>query len=396
MAAWRFVLCDQVGNPIEHITTVARDKQLQYRLNRPQRCSFTVDASDNRIAGLHTDGYPKLDAGRRTVKCYRQEWDATNGRMAYNLRLFGVVWQLQDVGDEQRSSTAVQIVDPLVRLGRRFTAARVPFTDTDGLLIARSLIDTTNAMAPTGILTTGGRVEATPHRDITFQRKDVFGAIYDLAAAFNGFDFDLVPLDRTDGTLARFDGYAKRGQLRQDAVFGWGTAPHNVKRVERLVDMEQYANSVLGIGSLGSGADALLSPTNTPAGSPTTSPGLQSADGVSKFGLYEYVDTIGDITSQAFLDALVQDELTLRTIRRELVQFVPQPLAGPLTSTGAGPSGPWDPFTGWTLGDTVPLVVGSKLRGGFTGIQRIYGFDLVLDNDGREIVNGIYAQQQTT
>ena len=47
------------------------------------------------------------------------------------------------------------------------------------------------------------------------------------------------------------------------------------------------------------------------------------------------------------------------------------------------------PFTDYDVGDTVPLYVGTRQRGGYQGVVRIYGFDLEIDNEGKEIVSSV-------
>lgn len=378
---WELVVCDLNGNALEDLTPVASQRALTFRMNGFDRCSFQVPADDGRVANLHTDGYPIVEAGLRVLKAYRRELQADLST-ANVLRYLGLIWGTQDVGEPDEARTAVSCVSLLGRLSRRLAldaaagtdvvarSAKVDFTNTDGAQILKTLVERTNAIAPTGITTAGGTFETTPQRTVSYSRRLVAECGIELASSFNGFDFALEPLDRTDGTLARLHCYARLGGTNDDGAFGWDIEPNNIVRVERLQNMEQFVTFLLGLGATAQAGGSLTAQAS-------------SASAIAQFGRFEAIDTFSDILTQSFLDALVADELAFRVLRRELVQFVPQPNP----ELGTTPR-PWDDFG---LGDLVPVAAGARLRGGFSGYQRIYGYDLVLDDDGREFVNGVYA-----
>lgn len=372
MAQWRFVLCERSGVEIANLTAVASDKAFTYRMLLATKLAFSLPA-DSDVSRVHTDGYPILDSGRRIIKAYRQP----DSGGAYALKFAGPVWTCLDVGDENTAKTMVECYDPLIQLNRRFALDAtangyslrtriVEFTNTDGIQIAKTLVDRTNALAPSMVTTTGATVETSPVRTVKYERRTVYSAIYELASAFNGFDYRLTPLDSETGIHGRLDFLARLGTNRPEAAFGWDMPPHNVKRVERKMDMERVANTILALGA-----------TNTGGG------GIErlNEDAISttQFGRYEDIEVFSDITIQSFLDALATDAINFRARRRELVQFVPQPGTKP------------EPFVDFDIGDTVPVYIGERLRGGALGLQRVYGFDLVIDSEGRELVNGVYV-----
>lgn len=375
MARWRFVLCERSGVEIAHLTSIAQDKAFTYRMLLPVKLSLALPA-DSDVGLEHSDGYPMLDSGRRVVKAYRQP----NAGGAFQLKFAGPVWTVMDVGDENTAKTMVEVYDPLIQLNRRFALDNtantysqrtriVEFTDTDGIQIVKSLVDRTNTLSPSMLTTAGATVETSSLRTVKYERRTVYSAMYELASAFNGFDYKITPLDAEDGVHGRLNLLARLGATRPEALFGWQLAPHNVKRVERKMDMERVANTILALGATNTGGGAIEKEvSDTPS--------------FNDFGRYEDVDVFGDTQIQSFLDALAQDEINFRSARRELVQFVPQPGTRP------------EPFVDFDIGDTVPINIGERLRGGTLGFQRVYGFDLAIDSEGREMVNGVYVRQE--
>ncbi len=127
--------------------------------------------------------------------------------------------------------------------------------------------------------------------------------------------------------------------------------------MKRLEDGQATANWIKGLGSA-----SLAGP-------------FQHDESHAVYGLLQEASSYSDITNQAFLDALVQEELGFRRRPRELVYITPQ--------TGVAP----EPFTHIHLGDSFFVYVGERLRGGFAGIQRCYGFDISLSDEGIESVD---------
>ena len=134
----------------------------------------------------------------------------------------------------------------------------------------------------------------------------------------------------------------------------------------RLFDAEQYANSV----TLQGGAPDIDGARPIEAAATNT---VQQQD----VGVYRSVESYPDVTNQGYLQALATEELGFRARAREIVSLQPQPGRAP------------EPFTDYDVGDTVPLYVGTRQRGGYQGVVRIYGFDLEIDNEGKEIVSSV-------
>jgi hypothetical protein len=163
---------------------------------------------------------------------------------------------------------------------------------------------------------------------------------------------DIDNLTVTDPPLARINAYSRLGQDQPDLVLGWQAPPHNVASFSRTLDGTIVVNdlTVAGAGDLSS---RKLDQTS-----------------IGELGLLMGKSALSDITNTAYLDALAQEELNFRLAPRELVEF----------TVAAGHQAAWEPWTHFRLGDTVPVVIGPKARGGFGGIMRIYGFGLTLDD----------------
>jgi hypothetical protein len=325
--------------------------------------TFRVPSDHPAIAGLHSDGFPLVDPIRRTVKAWRSEI-AADGTRTWALRFAGLVWQVEDDGDPDTAWTQVTAFDPLQSLYKRVTTQSRAFTNVDGGTIARTLVDEANLAGPTGLTNAGGVIEQTPTRTVTYAFKRVGEALVELATAFNGFDLWLEPLDGRDGNLARLHIYARKGLMQPDVVLGWGIAPNNVKVIRRMLNGDIVANEITGLGSA-----VKAGPSRT-------------QDSVNQLGLWQDVHSYSDITNQAYLDALVDEELRFRALPRELVMVVPQ--------GGVAP----EPFTHYNLGDLVWIYCGERLRSGFAGVQRVYGFDLSINSEGVEVVNSIKASPE--
>lgn len=371
---WRFLIGDSTGRPISWLTLAARNRTLSYRLGLPARAAFEVPSSDPNVATLHSDGLPMLEPQVRTLQAWRRE-QADDGTPIWRLRFSGWVWQIEDAGDADNAVTRVTAFDPLQVLLSRYTGSALAgdpataFANVDGGSIVRQLVDWTNAtVGPTGVTTSGGVVELTPARSVRYERKSIGQAITELASAFNGFDVWVEPVQSYDdfgvpvydGNLCRLHCYARKGVLQEEMVYGWGIAPHNVREARRLIDGQTRATRVIGLG-----AGGITSTAETPA--PL---------------VLEALESYGDVSNQAFLDALVAEELGFRRKARELVTMVPQPGRSP------------EPFTHLNVGDLFKVYAGPRLRGGFQGVQRCYGFDLAISEEGIEQMTAIVCSPE--
>jgi hypothetical protein len=389
VAYWNVQLCDLSGFPISNLTPIATSRKLKVRMNRPSSLELVLPSWDAAVNSMHTDALPFVEPLARTIKAFRQETPPGGGTPTNVIRFAGIVWQVADEGDANGvAHTTLSAFAPMKRLERRrvydgsgpsASDKLVVFTATDGAQVAKTIVDRSQTFrGSAGISTSGlGSVfETTPTRDLRWERKRVAPALVELTDAFNGFDLDFAPVDRTDGILAVMSAYSRLGATRQDVIFGWNVDPRNVKAIKRIQDGEQIANLLLGIGAGQQQADAILS---------------EQTNAVSRsiYGVYEDVDEFGDVTNQTFLDALVQEEVAFRAKPRELVEVTPAQNAPP----------PWiddDGITTWREGDSFYVYASESLRSGFAGLQRCYGFDLDISAEGVETVEKIYTAPEGT
>lgn len=344
------MLCELSGARIADLTPLSWDRQGSFRLNAPGSLTFKVRSDHNDVAGLHTDAVRMLATQRRVVKAYR---DGV-------LRFAGRVWTTQDEGGATEATTAVTCFDPLEMLAHRFCrdvttglVSLVGFSNAQAGLIFRDMIDKTHTETDdTGIRTTGGTIATTSTVSVRWEYKLIADAMRELMSMSGGFDLNMAPIDQTDGKLVQLNIHAKRGISRPNAVFAWDTGPKNVSGMRRFVDGGQLANAIFGVANSQAGADQIRSfQGDNPS--------------ITAHRWFEDVSNYSDITTQAFLDALLTEEVAYRRnpqITVEMLSPIP----------GLAPA-PWDDYD---LGDTVTVAAGAKMRGGFSDVQRIYGFDV--------------------
>lgn len=346
---WRVNLCDGMGVTLADITRIFSEDDMAFIFKRAAGFSFSVPSDHTKIKTLHTDGYPFLQAGQRTVKAYRYEG------ASYVLRYAGDVLVTDDIGEGDHAHTRVVTFDPLKYLERRLAkdAANSPFdvvfAGDEAAQIARILIERANVQSRTGVAI--GTVEATTPRTVTFDTKFIASALIELADADPGFDFYFGPVERTDGVLVSANFYAVFGADRPDVIFAWAKEPRSAGGASRVQDGSLLANSLYGRGNGG---------IVTAERSDSTS--------ITRFRRYEDVVSYLDIDDATYLTAQVDAELAVRKDLKERVTLTPAPGRAP------------EPFSHFFLGDTVRSRASTDLRGGFTRTDRIYGFTLSIAN----------------
>lgn len=362
---WRIMLCNVDGVPLRNLAPVAYDRTGSWKLNRPATLTFKVPSNDPRVNTIHSDGFPLLEPQTRTVKAYQRTGAAT-----YTLRFTGWVWDVQDDSDaDGQMATTVTCIDPLQILTQRDVVnaaldgfpdyADAPghhpswFTATQATTIVKTIIDRTNSHYGTcGITTTSGTFDTTATRIIP-NPPDlmIWGTIVYLMEAIDGFDLKLDYLDQTDGVLARINCLSSRGTNKPAAVFNWGAGKNNCSRIRRLQQGQQLANSGFAWGGEPGGASQIHTVEENSAS-------------ITAYRRRRAVRQHPEITAQTFLDAILDDDIAWRKSPRESVEVFPVKDLAP------------DPWTDFDLGDTITVNVGADLRGGFTGLQRVYGWEI--------------------
>jgi hypothetical protein len=363
MAEWRLFACDGSGNRLANLTPVGRQRRFAFRLNRPAQLTFEAPSDSADILAA-TPG--------RVIKGYRKEGST------WVIRYTGNIWQISDEGEADRYTSRFVCFDALQRLSKRLVRDATNAVPADGKVtfsavqvetIVRNMIDRTNTGGGVCGLRTNAAGPSLGTRTVDYEWQNVAAAMNELFEG-SGLNAYVVPEDRVDGYL----GYiVLQGAVSTTAAkkLVWGAATHTAAKAERLQDMTDFANDlrVMGAPAAGAGARPIAARTD-----PTS---------ITDYGRYEDVMTFGDISVQGYIDNLADQAIALRKAPKVTARFSPQ--ADPASSN------PLNPFTDFLLGDQVEVYAGAKLRGGFSGTQRLWGFDLELDDNAVERMPSVYV-----
>lgn len=371
---WRIVICDLQGRPLSLVSRIALEKRLSFQLDRASQCAFTVPSLDPQVQTLHTDGYPFLNEMNRVVKAYRKEFGA------WRLRFAGVVWTLEDQGEEDAQHTLVTAFDPLQMLTHRVVltaagsdAVDVTFNEAGAQIIKKLIQRSIDTHGTVGLGYTGspaqlqGSFAATTALPRTFyEGTDVASALASVTDT-GTCDVTVTPVDRTDGTLAVLSVSAQRGSSKPAAVFAYNMGNHTITRIARLKDGDRLANDVTVYGG-----------RRTTAGSDwPVKKHLTDAPSIAAFHRHVATRASPELTQQAYVDALTAEELRFRKQPRELLSITPAAERAPL------------PFLEYDVGDSVPVY--AEMRETIAGEQRVYGFTIDVDDNAFEHVGELVA-----
>ena len=447
---WEVYLCDRFGFPISNISRVCFGKQLTQTLNQPASFTFWAPSNDGRVASLHSDGKPYLMEGR-AIRVYR------NGVLVFTGHLWQV--EDTGAGEAVKTAvTCFDPLQWLSRRIARQMEWQVGWstgTSTINLFISRS--DATTAwdqiyaftLNPLGITASFGSADivrgllnatndydgftglddyylssyyrpdhstpaastnqsapTTPLALPVFSNSRISDVIATLVGQNGSLDLEVVPTDvdyysspsypsETTGatfqqaylvgsssdytsihgtlktkpwkTLALLKYYAPtKGAAQPNVMFGYGAYPHNIEQISYLTDLTELSNF------------------STMMGGALVKRSLNSSS-VQTYGVGMDVQSLADITDPALLQALAVEEATLGGNAKRTLQLTP--MGGSRTPL---------PFDNFVLGDTVSVQAGSKLRGGFTGTQRVYGFTLdISDDHTTETLTNLITSPQT-
>ena len=385
--AWNFYVTDLSGNVIVDVSTVASNKKLRFRLNRPATVSFDVPADHSLVKTVWSDGDPYVNAGNRALVCKRDGFMAFNGRL----------WTTSDSGDANTTRTFVTAFDDLVMLQSRLVrdstgsvTKPVFASPISGASIIKQMVDNTIArVGPIGITTTGGTfdIPSPPAENLAGELgnwpvtcADLLSRIADTGAVDARLDY----IDNQGATRAILSAKNTVNSGRDlsagfaggpAVAFEYGTGTRNVQAITRTLDMGTVANNItyyLG-PQTGTSYNATLTATN--------------AASQSKYGVFESTTVYDQKADAAIFDTLLAKESLLRKKPRELLSIVPvyDPKVGP----SGFPIGTFQPIITYNLGDIVTVNCGTVLRRAFSGQQRIYGFDIDITDDAVETVSQI-------
>lgn len=451
---WEVYLCDRFGFPISNISRVCFGKQLTQTLNQPAQFTFWTPSNDGRVASLHSDGKPYLMEGR-AIRVYRngtlvftghlwQVEDTGDGEAVKTaVTCFDPLqWLARRVARQMLYVPTMTLGTSTIPIfATNDTVAATPqsssiYTFTTGnnnaigttspavnaTEIARGMLNATNDYDGfTGLddnylsslyrpnnatpsLCTNQSPPSVNPIVVAFANSRVSDILSTLIGQNGGFDIEIIPTDsdyyssptanlggatyqqaylvgsasdytsirgtlktKPWKTLALLKYWAPtKGVTQSNVIFGYATYPHNIAQIDYLTDLSELTNNSRMMAN-----QLALGAVNTTS--------------IQTYGVGMDVQSLADINDATLLQALATEEATLGGNAKRTLQITP--LGGARTPL---------PFDNFNVGDTVSVQAGSKLRGGFTGTQRVYGFTLdISDDHTTETLTNLITSPQT-
>jgi hypothetical protein len=361
LTEWRIMLCNRMGVAISLLDNVAINRQFKFGLNQPGSLTFDVPSDEPSVNILHTDGYPYLSCGDRTVRAWRKESGV------WTLRYTGIVWQLADASDEDVCHTTVTCFDALKFLKKRLICTadgrikgtiRLPKADL-GTTVYTMISNSFDNFGPLYLdYSSGPWVTGTSITPPDYELAYIDASIKELCDT-GAMDIEMTPVYSTGGVLSTFAVTARLGQDQPHVLFGYDTGNYGAQTWGRQMNAEDTANDIYNFATSASG------------------PMSNATDAASKtrFGTMQSAEVLSDIHSKDTLDELTTWELRFRKEPQDLVSFTPRPELQPVL---------WNDY--W-IGDTVRVASSANVREAISGVQRVYGVTLDVNDDGYEVVS---------
>lgn len=413
---WRVVVCTRLGVPLADISTIGFDLSVSRGLNRPASARVRVPSWHALVSTLHTDGDPYLEVGVRQLKVYRRDNPAADWQIVFN----GIVWHLEDEGDEDELWTQVTAQDPMYwwkyRPARGFDYDRrtklltyngnfaqpyfckpretIPAAQVLRIALDHSITglpDENLGEGPMGISITGGTVsESGPNTNPDLSDTPyTIADLHRLLVQTSKLDAWIDPVDNNgDEVMGNLMAVPEAGSDKPWLHFQYGTGNLSVRTLKRERDMEQIANKIYEY--LGPKIDelhwqGLITKQGMPDGDggsqdlPDDPPGWRAA-----------VETRIDnsrLKYGVFMDIMVYDanrnEIEFRDAYAHLWQTMSYLRAEPREMLYITPTrnGPFDIFD-IEMGDRIRVSAFDGIRRGFSNaIQRVYGWTVSVDED---------------
>ncbi len=409
---WQFVICDRSGNELADISGLASAKTISRRLNRPAVATFKVPSWHGLVSTNHSDGSPILEVGNRALKVRRRD----SVGAAWRIMFHGIVWHLEDSGDEDTIYTEVTAYDPMVwwryRPARGYDYSRltglltyngnfskpvftVPGGTITGPELLRIIIDnsrvSTDASIGEGDLgLTIGTITPGAGGDVSLDLVDTpytIADIHRLLTDTSQVDAWINPLEGGGGIMGELMAVDEAGSDKSWVHFQYGTGDYSVQRLRRERDMDSICNKLWYY--LGPKLDKQhwrgnITATQADDGDfpfadpPQTAVLARMNASRSKYGvfmdirIYDANENEAETRNRALYQRLWQTELYLRSEPREMLYVTPTRNA------------PFDVFD-IEMGDTVRVSAFDGIRRGFTGaVQKVYGWTVQIDDDSVE------------
>jgi hypothetical protein len=334
---------DASGNMVADFTR-ASGKRIAYKRNWYAEAQLTL-SHEEPAAAAFLNVWSAGGAGATQLRAYR------NGTLRF------VGWSAPF--DEQSSDSSVMNLvfrSPFWRLigdgsqTGRVTTAPVTYTATDAGTIAVALVALANAQGSTGLSTSGGTLNTSVNRTITYPSDTNIGqAIVNLSNVQSGFDFRERWSATVPGAILDIK-YPLFGTVQTGKTFEYGQTTRNtVSQFSR--SNENPINAVRVVGANG------LIGTASDSSSQTS------------YGYFPLSVQMSNISDQTTLNERAAALLRVAPIKT--VRFVPEGLNAP------------KPFDDYDLGDTVRVYARRSALLEDLAV-RINGFTVVVDENGNE------------
>lgn len=348
---WSLELTDLNGNLFDEIHN-AHDRVFTFGISRIPTVQFKLNSAHSLVEPLMSaDAYVKGYAGS-------------------TLMHHGIPTALERIADRNVRSVGVTSSGALWRLQKRLAAKNsvgtLYLTPTDRGQIAKEVIDAANVDGSTGILT-----GARPHLSYSTTNfkvepyKPVSEVIAELGQALDGFDWQVVPIEYTNGNVGEWHAAPLIGAEKPEAVFEYGTGRNNISKVEDRVTLDTMANVVYHVAA--AGVDA--------PGNPVVF--ASDATSIAERGRYEDM-AAADLSIVGPRQSLVEEHVRIRRYPRRVISFTPK--AYDRNDPGNVPVFGRD----YDVGDWVRAHARDEHGTWFDGFFRVYQAQVSVSNAGVE------------
>ena len=324
----------------------AKDVSVSAGLRRSAIITCTVNARTDRMV-------PYIEEHRTMLRAY------LDGTLIANTWITAC----RDTGSQSQSRLQIAAADPLAsRLGRRRRQEARTFTATDQGEIAMLLVDDENDRATTNLRTRSYASTTGVSRTLTTDiDKPIVEQIRDMADAFDGFDYGVLPVDE-DLIMGDFVVWPRRGDNQANVFYEYGTGKGNIESYD-ITNEDRISSRPAVTGS-----------NNTRA--TTTNTETENYYGT----IFDSMDSYTDLTSTALLSVLSDRLSVWRSRPRQIIDFQPAATSRYL------------PTVDFDLGDTIQLNIDDGRWTGdnaITGSVRVYGWELTRTDAGQARVKKI-------
>lgn len=349
-ARWRAVVTDSAYKPLDEL---AAPGGIAYArsINKLATVSFAIP---------FTAKYFQVMADLQAyIKLYRNT----------SLMFFGPLITSEETAEREEQTMALTAADCGWILNKRLagkSATGHQFTTaTNVAAISKTLIDTANTEAETGIKTDTVTLTAGSSRTYTAgPYRPVIQSVQELGSALDGFDWRFVPIENwingaVSGTkIGYFDAQTLIGVDNKTSVFEYGLSTRsNVVGYSKVTTRDGQASRVY------------LPDQNF---NNVVGPATNTAAEAAGWGVTEDVLSLPDITDSTMRTQIVTEHTTVRGFPRKILRITPHIDPG---ATGRVPQ----PFVDYNIGDTIyaKIIANGSIR--FQGAARVYGININIE-----------------